>query len=444
MTRQPDEGRKAYPPRTTARALVAALLLLPAACAPVPRALDRDPSSARRAADEALLALALRFGPVQFDARFAALRPLYAHAGLAPSRAFEEASAWTSARGSLRELGLQGTPLAGDQYAIGLAAQPKPPEAPGEYLGLLTLERLRAGEFVWRLDESLALGSARVAGVEAAADALLALAEAQPPGDARRLLRESLPRSTLALGRLFSLERLQLSSTAQGSRRLEAEALLHPEWLEQLLPGYARFLRRQVMTLRLELTVADAAGVFWEFLLQDGRLQLRASVADGALAPLAGPPRRLPQHFVARSALTMKTGIWSVGFSGLVADVTLARGPRALGLRAQFRREPEWQIPFLVAPFLRGSLRRPFEGEGVLLGFGLRDVAAAQPALLASRHYQLAVSESWIVRWLGGNIGAAVADFRRGAQAEADRFVRDALLALRDDVRALLAAPGPS
>jgi hypothetical protein len=438
MTRKPDDARKAYP----ACAAAALSLLLTASCAPVPRALDRDPESARRAADEALLALALRFGPVQLDARFAALRPLYARAGLVPSRAFDEASAWTSARGNVRELGFQGTPVAGDQYALALAAQPKPPEAPGEYRGLLALTRLRAGEFVWRLDESLALGSARVAGVEAAADALIALAEAAPPGDARPALRAALPRSALALGRLFSLERLQLSSSAQGGRLVLAEALLHPEWLQQLLPGYARFLQRQVMTLRLQLSVADADGVFWEFLLQDGRLQLRARVADGALAPLAGPPRRLPRHFVASSALTMKTGIWSVGFSRLVADVTLARGPRALGLRAQFQREPQWQIPFLVAPFLRGSLRRPFEGEGALLGFGLRDVEAP-PALVASRHYRLAVSESWIVRWLGGNVGAAVADFRRGAQVEADRFARDALIALRDDVRALLAAPWP-
>jgi hypothetical protein len=89
---------------------------------------------------------------------------------------------------------------------------------------------------------------------------------------------------------------------------------------------------------------------------------------------------------------------------------------------------------------MRGSLRRPFEGEGALLGFGLRDVAGAPHALVASRHYRLAVSESWIVRWLGGSVGAAVADFRRGAQVEADRFARDALIALRDDVRALLAA----
>src|SRR5688500_3581134 len=101
MTRKPGDARKAYPPRAAGRVLAAALsLLLSGSCASVPRALARDPESARRAADEALLALALRFGPVQLDARFAALRPLYARAGLVPSRAFDEASAWTSARGN--------------------------------------------------------------------------------------------------------------------------------------------------------------------------------------------------------------------------------------------------------------------------------------------------------------------------------------------------------
>jgi hypothetical protein len=47
------------------------------------------------------------------------------------------------------------------------------------------------------------------------------------------------------------------------------------------------------------------------------------------------------------------------------------------------------------------------------------------------------VRETWILRWLGGMTSTAVDEFRRAAEAEADRFHRECLLALRDDLAAL-------
>jgi hypothetical protein len=55
--------------------------------------------------------------------------------------------------------------------------------------------------------------------------------------------------------------------------------------------------------------------------------------------------------------------------------------------------------------------------------------------------YRARVRETWILRWLGGMVGGAVDEFRRGAEAEADRFHRECLLALRDDLAALGSAP---
>jgi len=423
-----------------ARLLLAAGLT--AACAAAPRALHPDLASARKAADEALLALALRFGPVELEPRFAALRPRLGRAGLVPSRVFDDALAWTAMRGDVRELGFRGTPIGPDRYAIAVAPQPREPEAPGEYRGLLQLARLRPGEFEWQIHESLALGALRGDGLVGAGDALLALVERAPTGDARPALRASLPRTAAALGRVFSLERLQLLAGPEGARAVFAEALLHPEWLQEGLPRYAQFLRRYVVPMQLELSVADPSGaVFWEATLRDGRFGLRAKLLHGALASLAGPTRRLGDRCSARLTLKMKLGLWSVGFSGLPADVALSRDPHALGFHAAFHREPEWQIPFIVAPFMRGSLRRPFEGEGALLGYELVSGAGAEASSLALRHYRLAVKESFVVRWLGGNVGGAIADFRRGAEVEADRFVREGFLALREDVRALLAPP---
>ena len=52
--------------------------------------------------------------------------------------------------------------------------------------------------------------------------------------------------------------------------------------------------------------------------------------------------------------------------------------------------------------------------------------------------------ETWILRWLGGMTSTAVSEFRRGAEAEADRFHRECLLALRDDLAALAPRPEPA
>lgn len=411
-------------------------------CADVPRALAPETASARRTSDTVLSALAARFGPVAADARFAALRPRLARAGLVPSRVYDDDDVWSDAAGPTRELLLWGEP-AGDLYRLRVEARPPAPARPGEYRGRLELERLRKGEFEWRMREELALGPLTVEGVAGASRAVLALAGRTDEADAREALRASLPRTSAALGRVLSLDRLALGPRQETGRLVEAEASLHPEWLGERMPRYAAFLKQYVGSLRMSVEVSDTVGApFWSAGLRDGRLFLRLRVRDGALVPLEGPPRRLEDACRARVELTMKSGLFRVGFEELAGDVALQRDPHAIGFRASFPREPDWKLPFFVEPFMRGSLRRPFEGTGALLEYDLRDDAGAAASATVSRFYRLAVKESWIVRWLGGNVGGAVSDFRRGAEAEADRFSRDAFLALRDDVRELIAPPG--
>ena len=103
---------------------------------------------------------------------------------------------------------------------------------------------------------------------------------------------------------------------------------------------------------------------------------------------------------------------------------------------ARFAEEPDWRLPFLIKPFIRGSLRYPFEEEGMTLGFALRRHSDGSTRLV--RDYRVRVQESWIIRWLGGLSDKAVSDFRRGAEAEADRFNRECLYAVRDDVVTIL------
>jgi hypothetical protein len=135
-------------------------------------------------------------------------------------------------------------------------------------------------------------------------------------------------------------------------------------------------------------------------------------------------------------------GMFRVGFLQLDADVQLIRDAHAKGFTARFRTSPDWELPFLAEQFVGSSLRRPFQAEGSLLGYTLRDAAGSQTLLV--RDYQIPVKESWIVRWLGGLTGSTVEEFRRSAEAESDRFTSEVLQALRADVVELIPAGPPA
>ena len=217
---------------------------------------------------------------------------------------------------------------------------------------------------------------------------------------------------------------------------MEVEARLHPERLKEGLPRYSEFLKRHISTLQVSLSLEDPPGsVFWRAALHDGRLSLSLKLLDGALLPLEEPARRLGDRCTVRAAFSAKAGLFRYGLSDLVGEVTLLRGPAPLGYRATFSREPAWRLPFLIEPFVRGTLRRPFEREGAVFGFTVSNGDSPEAPTTAARDYRLAVKESWLVRWLGGNVSGAVRDFRAGAEAESDRFTRETISALREDVR---------
>jgi hypothetical protein len=114
--------------------------------------------------------------------------------------------------------------------------------------------------------------------------------------------------------------------------------------------------------------------------------------------------------------------------------VTLVREPHEKGCTARYRHEPEWRLPFLVKPFLRKSLSYPFEGTGSFSTFAVRGATDGPTELV--RDFGIRVRESWIVKWMGGLGNSVVNDLRKGA--ESDRYSRECLYALRDDVVSLL------
>jgi hypothetical protein len=130
-------------------------------------------------------------------------------------------------------------------------------------------------------------------------------------------------------------------------------------------------------------------------------------------------------------------GRFEVGERGLAVGLARARTATDKSLTARFLDEPDWELPFLVETLLHSPLRYPFEPPGSEVTVGVRETPAGT---LFTGVYRARVRENWILRWLGGMVGNAVDEFRLGAEREADQYMRECLLALRDDLAALAGA----
>ena len=130
--------------------------------------------------------------------------------------------------------------------------------------------------------------------------------------------------------------------------------------------------------------------------------------------------------------------MFTIGARRVMADLSLTRTPVEKSISARFLEEPDWRLPFLVETFLDAPLRFPFEAPGSEVEWSVRE---APGGTLLTGFYRVRMRETWILRWLGGMVGGAVNEFRQGVERTSDQYQRDCLLALRDDLAALTAAP---
>ncbi len=413
--------------------LVLAALLALGGCAGAARRLGASPEAALHAADELAASLAARFGPTERDPSFDFVRPALAQYALVPSRIFDAPAVWTASSGAVRQIDFRGERIGG-RYRMSVHTKPPEPRAPGEYRGEWRLERLRENEYEWMAREELGVGRASPDDLSAALTATFRAVESAASGDVGARLRADLPRTAATLGRLATLEEVQIRREP-GAARLTLTASLDPDGIRGFAPLYAHYLDDVVMPTRLTAVAFDETGArWWETSFVDGRMSLHIRVHDGNLAPLTGRPRPIPARLRVRLSGSSKTGFLRSGFHGLEAEVELTSRPDEKALAARFAKAPDWDLPFLVPLLLRSALQRPFQGGGALLSFGVEAHGAG--STLLTRTYRVAVRENWIVRWLGSYAAGAVDTYRRG-EAEADRFNAEALLALRQDLMAL-------
>jgi hypothetical protein len=415
---------------------VCVLVTLFPACRDVARVLGSGPSGPA-AVDDLVVAIATRFGPIQRGPRFNAARPKLARSAFVPSRVFDDASVWTTREGEWRQLDLFGH-RDGEKYRLDVHKSAPPPWEPGDYRGRLRLHRLGEGRFEWTLRQELAVGPLRPEDIAGALTLLLQAAEGVSAAEARTLANEAFPRSAAVFSRLFDLETLDLTPQADGGTAIAFGVRLRPERIRPTSPRYAAFLEKHAAPMRMAAIAKDALGATWwtvelEKLLWTFRLRVR----DGSLVPLDGPAaRRIPDQLRVTMDYSTKVGFFTIGVRDLVADVTLVRRPDEKGYRTHFQQEPEWRLPFIVKPFLRSSLRYPFEGSGSWSSFAVRGSTDGPTKLV--RDLGTRVRESWIVKWLGGASNTTLGEFRKGAESESDRYSRECLYALRDDVVTVL------
>ncbi|HKV52721.1 MAG TPA: hypothetical protein VJO52_16115 [Gemmatimonadaceae bacterium] len=390
--------------------------------------------------DQLLASLAARFGPHDRNARLDALRPRFAKSALVPSTLFHDNTAWTASSGETRTLVLagHGTP---DHYALIIAGDAPPPAQPADYRRVMRLTHAGDDDYAWNVRDELAVGTVTGDQLGAALTALFTAAEhaGGDPAAARAALAHDLPRTTAALGRAVSLDTFRLTPNTDGGANVHLAGTIHADRLTTTFPRLAHYLSHYVSPTGGEILVFDDANrAWWDAAKRGDSWSLDLRVSNGNLAPLRGPPDRMPDRLHVRIDAATHTFIFRVGLASLIGDVTLTHAPNDHAFTATFRKEPDWQLPPFVEQMLHSPLERPFQGAGASLTFDLRDGQAHEAPSVIFREYDLTVRESRIMRWLGNLSDAAVEDFRTGAEVEFDRFSGQTLSALRADVQQLV------
>jgi hypothetical protein len=250
----------------------------------------------------------------------------------------------------------------------------------------------------------------------------------------------AMPRTTAALGQLFSLDSIGTVVGTDGGTAITLRVGLHPERLERVYPAFAQYVRKYVVPSRYRFVLRDATGARWvDLAARKNVLTVRMrATREGRLLPLEEPARPMPDALTLSGELMTHIMLFDVGVSALQADFNLIRTEHERGWLMRFRTEPEWHLPLASRYLIRAPLRRPFKGAGATLRSSVRD--GEGPQTLLARSSTIAVQESAILRFLGSLGFTAMSDFAGKSEQEENRFNAELFGAMRDDSRALFAA----
>lgn len=425
--------RRFIPPRAArqaAAAFVAAAVL--AGCSAAPAAFGNDAAAAHANSSAFFGAWASRFTNVQRTEKFDDARGKLSRYALAPSGVFNDPSVWTASAGDTRSITISAT-CRGNRYVFDASPTATAPQRPGDGLHRMQLRRLGDDQWHWNTSVDFAVGEASPDNLLAVQRAIFATAAANPQPVLRAQYRTGFPRTTAVMGQLASLDSIGRMPLRDGSAVLELHMTLQPDRLKANYPHFAQYMVKYFRPARYQVSFADRSGARWmTSSMRDNRLSFRLrATADGRLAPLDGVPRPLPDTLVMRGDFSAKFSIFTVGVTGLTADVAVLGSSGERGWQFRFHEQPDWHFPLAVNTLIRTALRRPFAGDGIILRLSARRRPDGQTII--SRRLDLDVQEGAIVRWLGGLGAGAMSDFSGRAEEDENRFLANLFNALQED-----------
>jgi hypothetical protein len=430
--------------RTLLPSLAAALLAVGiGGCRQAAQGFGETPAASRQQADDFLGAVALRFTDVYRTPKFALARPRLGRHALTPSKIENDTSIWTGMQGDgTRVLNLAGYSN-GSRYIFNPSKDWPIPTRLGQSRHLIRLRPLGDSEYEWRTDVHQAVGTMPASTLSDVFGGFFQAIEHLPEGTIRGETRQLFPRTSAALGRLFTVDTLRAVAHHDGGRLMTMIVRLHPGRLEKTLPAFASYVKKYISPARYDWTLRDGGGVTWlRATADDERLMVVMRVKDGSLQPFDGPARAMPETMRLEGEMYAKVMIFEIGASRLVAEVARVRSAREDGWRVGFKREPEWHLPLATRHLIRAPLRRPFEQGGTTTWLTFRTESGTTHM---SRGFRTVVKESAILRWIGALGWTAMSDFAGASEAEENRFIAEAFTAMRldtrDALRGTVAAP---
>jgi hypothetical protein len=408
-----------------------------AACKGAALAYGADAASARTAFDDLAGALEARFTNVVRASKFAYGRLRIARYALAPSKLVNDTAIWTASRstrtGPARELELRAG-LSGNQFSF-LAARGVPvPTRTGDQRHLIALEQLGDDEWFWHTEVDHDVGTFVPA---RATDVFRALfTSAERPGSAIRAdYRAAFPRTAQALGRMVRIDTVITHEASDGSTLVTMRLLIDGTTLGRSFPALGKYVRQYIEPARYRLRLSSGGADWLDAQGAEKTLTIQFRSHDGLLRPLAGGTRTMPDTVTLSVDAKAKFGLFTVGVSSMQGEFAVVNSPRERAWAIRFTKEPQWHLPLIAERLLRSPLRRPFEGRGVVFRLGVRTGDEGQTLL--SRTFDVAVRESAIMRFLG-NLGfTAVSDYAGKVEEEENRFIAEAMRAMRGDVAGL-------
>jgi len=415
---------------------IAIALVCTSGCQAVVDAYASDPTTARTTASQVASSVQFRFDEPSRDARFGHARMRIARYALAPSKV-ERDTIWTRRVGATRELAARGQ-LVDGRYVFSAQSSVAMPSTLGESRHVIALDTLADGDRLWRTEVDQAIGSITPTAVRDIFTALLRSGE-RPAEQIRADYRRTMPRTSRAFGRLASLDSVHTVPMADGSTIVRLGIQLSPARVEREFPDFARFVRKYVSPSRYRYALRDraSAGVHANdtWFVVEGRndlITLRFRSRNGALQPLDGPVRAMPDTMTLDVDASAKFGLFTVGVRDLRARFVFINTASEVGWDVRFNNPPEWDLPPIAGRLVRAPLDRPFAGDGVTMRLSARRLPNGQTVM--HRRTDIAVHESAMMRWLG-NLGfTAMDDFSGRVELDEARFLSQAMRAMRQDL----------